>query len=95
MWPDTDATPNSDAIYPVHGPTYGRTKTEGHNVRTDRTRVERALYARSERLADIDERHRRRCPKCTEAILAAAHVCNHCGARLDPAEPTPPYPPPV
>ena len=24
-----------------------------------------------------------RCPECAETILAAAHVCKHCGARLD------------
>lgn len=36
----------------------------------------------------------RRCPDCAETILAAAHVCKHCGARLDAVEePRPPYPP--
>lgn len=26
----------------------------------------------------------RRCPECAETILAAAHVCKHCGHRLEP-----------
>jgi len=32
-------------------------RTEGTPMRADRTRVERALYARAERLADIDRRN--------------------------------------
>jgi rRNA maturation protein Nop10 len=34
-----------------------------------------------------------RCPDCAEMILSDARVCKHCGARLDTAEPSPPFPP--
>jgi hypothetical protein len=40
-----------------------------------------------------EEEATKRCPDCAEIILAAARVCKHCGARLDTAEPRPPYPP--
>ena len=49
---------------------------------TDRPAVERALYARSERLAQHPGRTHRRCPECGETVLAGL-VCKHCGARLD------------
>ena len=57
---------------------------------TNRAAVVRALYARSERLAQHPELTHRRCPECAETILAAL-VCHHCGARLDVPEPAPPY----
>jgi len=35
------------------------------------------------------EEETRRCPDCAETILAAAHVCKHCGYRFDaPSTPT-------
>lgn len=36
----------------------------GHDMTTRRAMVERALYARAERLAEIDRRNHRRCYDC-------------------------------
>jgi len=43
----------------------------------------------SRKAVDPDE-ETQRCPECAETILAAAHVCKHCGARLTTSYPPPP-----
>ena len=57
---------------------------------TDRTMVERALYARAERLAGIDRRHHGRCYACGGDRFAPSAdgglvLCVYCQKLVDPA----------